>query len=198
MKKTRDELLNKASELHYDLCRLEDADEECTDEMMDKYFELCDIMRDFINGNHHKTYYTIPGTKDYYGGSNDKVEIDPDIAEVVKILNAKGYVTVASCSGHEREIKKDKRTDGYIWIRNFPKMRMPRGLRRDPNREQDGASVRWYAESTSGLYIRLGILKKWANNLPIARTVPVGPHPTRAQQNLEEETAFNQEEHGTR
>ena len=54
-----------------------------------------------MNMNNHKfidssTYEIIP--------DENIIEVDPDIAEVISLLNQKGYKTKASCSGHALDL----------------------------------------------------------------------------------------------
>lgn len=63
-------------------------------------------IRNMINLNHHKfmdskSYEIIP--------DEDIIEVDPGIAEAISLLNKKGYLTVACCSGHAFNDSYDKR-----------------------------------------------------------------------------------------
>lgn len=110
-----------------------------------------------------KKYFTVPNAVDFYSGKADIVEIDENIAEIVKELNRKGYKTMASCSGHYIE---DQTASGYIWIANFPKSPIPKGLKKDKPKDTDKISIRWNAKSLAQLEIKWKLLAKWVKSLP--------------------------------
>ena len=73
---TRDELLNRAQDIHYNLIDLESESGEITDEQFDLMVELARLMRDFIDNKYHKTYFGVPDTRDFYGTETGLVELD--------------------------------------------------------------------------------------------------------------------------
>lgn len=69
-----------------------------------------------------ETYHIIPNTKDFYSKQVGIVDVDPEIAEVVRLLNEKGYETKASCAAH---LIDGKLTSGYIWLATLPALPLP-------------------------------------------------------------------------
>lgn len=160
----KEELLTKAQNLHYSLLKLEDYnDGEYTEEMFDMCMELTTIMRNFIHKDFHKSYYDIPETKDFYGGSKTQVELDPDIAEAIKIFNAKGYITIASCAGHTVDLENGGTARGYIWMKNIPIEPMLDGIYIDG--DDDRKSLRWDAKTVSQLKNCHKNLLRYANKV---------------------------------
>lgn len=167
--KTKEEILKKAEDLHYDLLQIETeiGEDELPEEHVDLTLEIAYLMRDFIHEKHHKTYFNVPNTKDFYSDSVGEIELDPGIAESIKILNDKGYVTVASCSGH------NNCKCGYIWIANFPNKRVPNGFTKDKSTAGAGHCIRWGSKDNrtelknmKQLEIKWVELRYWCESLP--------------------------------
>ncbi len=127
------------------------------------FYSLFKLYRTYKTKKREKQYFDVPGAKDFYSANNDKVELDADIAKTIKILNSKGYITVASCSGHESA--DGTVSDGYIWIKDFPAY-IPKGFKKTINNDY-GACMRWKAKTAKQLEIKLSTLEKWAKALPI-------------------------------
>ncbi len=96
-----------------------------------------------------KTYYEIPGTRDFYSTKVGVVEIDPDIAEAVRIFNEKGYETIASCAGHADKRRGFKAIHGYIWMKAYPREKLPKGIFKDGH--SSSQALRWKPLTENGL-----------------------------------------------
>lgn len=162
---TKEELIKKAEDIHYALLEIEQdcdirGDENLPDEHFDLTLDLAYLMRDFLNSNFHKTYHYMPGVIDFYSGKSGEVEVDPDIAEAVKIFNEKGYKTFASCSGHVVDLKAAGTARGYVWIEFKPINPLPRGLFFYEK------SIRWHPRTERGLKKAQQSILKYACALP--------------------------------
>lgn len=118
-------------------------------------------MRYFIDSNYHKTYYDIPNAVDFYSGKKGIVEVDPDISEIIKTLNSKGYRTKTSCSGH---YIKGTTSYGYIAMETFKNYKLPKGFYR--SEDDDSHCIRWKTRTEAGLNGKWVKLKQWADSLP--------------------------------
>lgn len=101
-------------------------------------------------------YIKVPSqTKDFYTGRAGLVEVDREIAPIIKILCEKGYTTIASCAGHSIS------DTGYIWLRNLPPCILPDMIYRDED------CIRWplnrLDRSKRKIYKSL---LRWADSLP--------------------------------
>jgi hypothetical protein len=135
--------------------RLEALEDQFGDGAYDKEehfnltLDLSFLMRDFINAKFwedrqkSKTYYDIPGVKDFYSDKIGSVELDPEIAEAVHIFNEIGCNTIASCAGHVES--NGKISEGYVWMSNYPIEGLPKGL------YFKGNAVRWRPRTEKGL-----------------------------------------------
>ena len=158
---TRDELLNRAQDIHYNLIDLESESGEITDEQFDLMVELARLMRDFIDNKYHKTYFGVPDTRDFYGTETGLVELDPEIAKAIQILNSKGYKTIASCAGHtKREFFKNGISPGYVWADNYPPGKLPKGL--FMCKHGGRPCIRWRPTTSAGLEKAQEALLKYA------------------------------------
>lgn len=176
MKKLAD-ILEEAEEKHFELLDLEEDAEkkgvEVTDNdrFFDLTFELGYLMRDYVDEKMNvewearlktKTYFTVPGVKDFYSDKVGTVEIDPGIAEAVRVFNAKGYTTIASCSGHSR-LSVDP---GYIYFKVGPKKKLPKDLYWCGSSKKDGhVVIRWKPTTEKSLVKAQNSLLKYAESL---------------------------------
>lgn len=113
--------------------------------------------------NRTHSYYSVPETTDFYGRAPiGLVELDPEIADLIKNLNAKGFVTVASCAGHMDD-PIGKSVCGYIWIHGnrLPDKPIPRGTYIC----KKTGCLRWRVRSEKALKLVHLRLKKWGEEI---------------------------------
>lgn len=173
MKKTTAEILKEAEDKHE---RLMDLEEQYGDAAFEKdehaklTFDLSYLMRDFLSAKYwedrdkNKIYYAVPKVIDFYSGEVGTVELDPDIAEAVRIFNEKGYQTIASCAGHINAITSKKPSAGYIWMAKYPSEKLPKGLVKCKDRT-GGNSIRWSPKTSKGLKTVHKVLLEYAHRV---------------------------------
>jgi hypothetical protein len=176
--KTKEEILDAAENIHFAMMDVEETIEELekqgkkADKLEDTHFEmtldLAYLMRDLVDikfteeyeaEQKLKVYHEIPGATDFYSGKVGTVEVDPEIAEAVRIFNEKGYTTKASCAGHTN--KKDSiKYYGYVAFYVKPSLRkLPKGL------INDKGVLRWHPRSENGLIKARTTLLAFAKSL---------------------------------
>lgn len=114
----------------------------------------------------NEVYFRIPNVVDFYTKGNGVVELDPEIALTIKLLNSKGYRTVASCAGHVVIVKGKKFYDsGYILLSKLPKTPLPQGIYAELASDGRGYCIRWNFSSEEDLKQIHNELKRYAKSL---------------------------------
>lgn len=113
-----------------------------------------------------KTYFEVPGVKDFYSFNIGLVEIDPEISKAIQILNQKGYKTIASCAGH-LDKKIQGRAHGYILMEDYPDEALPEGFVMTGRRRSgsDRMVLRWRANTKKILEKQHKDLLEWAKDV---------------------------------
>lgn len=110
-------------------------------------------------------YYEVPEARDTYHGIKGWVFLDEEIAEVIQILNEKGFITDFCCAGHW--IEDNHKGQGYIAFCQAPPfgpMTVPFHWDEKPGAGWDGV-LRWEAQSEEQLEKCHRLLLEWAHVL---------------------------------